>query len=131
MNWYCYRWYPHKSQLIADLKMKKSLKSDSFCRSLWKIPADIGTPCSTVFEEHLSELRFHRDRIITFLIWHHSIAIRLYYITNKIKIWKKVWSFWGISLRQHQPYILDNFHFGATTVKRNRGCVVIFILPVV
>ena len=23
MNWYYYRWYPHKSQFIADLKMKK------------------------------------------------------------------------------------------------------------
>ena len=33
MNWYYYRWYPHKSQFIADLKVKKFFKSDNFCRS--------------------------------------------------------------------------------------------------
>ena len=32
MNWYCYRWYPHHSRFIANLKVKKSLKSDHFCR---------------------------------------------------------------------------------------------------
>ena len=33
MTWYYHRWYPHKSQFIADLKVKKFLKSDNFCRS--------------------------------------------------------------------------------------------------
>ena len=33
MNWYCYSWYPHKNQFIADLKVKKFSKSDNFCRS--------------------------------------------------------------------------------------------------
>ena len=48
MNWYYYRWYPHKSLFIANLKVKKLLKSDNFCRSSapLKKAVVIGTPCS-------------------------------------------------------------------------------------
>ena len=33
IKWYCYKWCPHKIQFIADLAVKKLLKSDHFCRS--------------------------------------------------------------------------------------------------
>ena len=49
MNWYCYKYYPHTSQFIADLAVKKFLKSDHFCGSsmhLKKKQDVIGTPCT-------------------------------------------------------------------------------------
>ena len=46
MNWYNYRWYPHKSQFIANLKVKKFLKSNNF----EKKPVVIGTPCTNIFQ---------------------------------------------------------------------------------
>ena len=33
IKWYFYKWCPHKIQFIADLAVKKLLKSDHFCRS--------------------------------------------------------------------------------------------------
>ena len=50
MNWYYYRWYPHKSQFIADLRVKKFFKSDSSCRSSAPLKKNIviGTPCRCI-----------------------------------------------------------------------------------